>query len=177
MAGLGKNATEFADNIIAQWGEDALKDMVDQAMAEAPLPEELKGEWNGTTVFTSIQVPEATADKAAKEGCDIGAAIKKLKDKPMPTKIRLDGARSGSGNMFMQISFQGKPGDPVNATYHYDNGVLTINQGIKGGSITMRGNARRMTQGYDISGTSVVTLGAGDKRIVMSGTFKVTKPH
>ena len=177
FAGLGKNAGEFADNVIAQWGEDFLKDIVDQAMAEAPLPGELKGLWTGTTVFTSIKVPEATSDKAGKEGCDIGAAIKKLKDKPLPTKMTLDGARGGSGNMVMQISFQGKPGDPVNATYHYDNGALTVSQGLKGGSITMKGNARRMTQGYDIAGTSAASIGAGDARITMSGTFKVTKPH
>lgn len=174
---LGGSKAEFIDNIMAQWGEDLIKGMVDQAMAEAPLPAELKGEWNGTTVFTSIQVPEAASDKAGKEGCNIGAMIKALQGKVLPTKMRLNGAPSGVGSMFMQISFQGKPGSPVNARYTYSGGALTINQGIKGGSITMHGEATRMTQGYAISGTTVATLGTGGANIVMSGKFDVTKPH
>lgn len=174
---LGGSKAEFIDNIMAQWGEDLIKGMVDQAMAEAPLAAELKGEWTGTTVFTSIQVPETAPKGAGKEGCDIGAIIKALKDKPLPTKMRFDGAPSGSGSMFMQISFQGKQGSPINAHYTYSNGALTINQGVKGSAITMHGEARRMTQGYAISGTTVFAGGKGDARIVMSGTFNVTKPH
>jgi hypothetical protein len=177
VAGLGKNATEFADNVIAQWGEDVLKDMIDQAMAEAPLPEELKGVWTGTTTFTSINMPEGATEKAGKEGCDIGAMIKALKNKPLATKMRMDGAPSGSGSMFLQLSYQGKQGEPINATYHYTNGVLSISQGIENGSISLKGNARRMTQGYDISGTAVGKIGATENKIVLTGNFKVTKPH
>lgn len=172
---LGGDAAGFVDNIMAQWGEDFVKGMVDQAMAEAPLAAELKGVWTGTTVFTSIQVPEAAAKKAGKDGCDISGMIKALKDKPMATKMRFDGAPSGSGKMFMQISFQGKQGEPINAHYTYKSGALTISQGVKGGSIRLRGEATRMTQGYAISGTTVAVLGAGGSQITMSGKFGVTK--
>ncbi|HEY3415298.1 MAG TPA: hypothetical protein VGM23_00310, partial [Armatimonadota bacterium] len=86
---LGKDATDYADNVIAQWAEDVLKDLVDKAMAEAPLAAELKGVWTGTTTFTSITVPESNA-KAGGEGCDFSAIIKALKDKPLATTMRLD---------------------------------------------------------------------------------------
>lgn len=173
---IGKSATEVADNIIAQWAEDALKDMVDQAMAEPPLPEELKGRWSGTTVFTSITFPESVSSKAQKEGCDLKGAIKALENKPLPTTMQFDGVPSGNGRMVLQMSTQGKQGSPVNASYKYSKGTLTISQGVEGGHISMTGQAKRMTQGYTISGSVVANVGSGDNKITMRGNFKVTKP-
>jgi hypothetical protein len=173
---LGGSKAEFIDNIMAQWGEDYIKEMVDQAMAQAPLPAELKGGWTGTTVFSSIQVPEAASEKAAKDGCDIFGAFKKLQGKPLGTNMHLDGSPSGSGNAVVHISFGGK-GSPISARYTYSAGTMTINQGIKGGTVSMKGDAKRMTQGYAMGGPITLTAGANGVFITMSGEFDVTKPH
>lgn len=174
---VGKDATTFGDNVVAQWAEDVLKELVDQAMAQAPLGKELKGVWTGTTVFTSIEVPEAAAESAAKDGCNIGAAIKALKDKPMSTSLRLDGAASGSGNMVLQISASGGSGHPVPGRYSYDGGVVRVSQGVKGGVLAFSGEVKRMTQGYAASGP--ISFGGTGKQagFRMSGKFDVTKSH
>lgn len=173
----GKNPKEFLDNVVGQWAEDALKDLVDEAMAEAPLPQELNGLWTGTSVFTSIDLPEIP--KSGKEGCDldIAGASKALEGKPLGTTMRFAGSRTGSGTMTLQMSHGKEAGDPVNANYRYENGVMTISQGTKGGHITLRGNAMRMTKGYAMRGTLTGTAGAGKAVIRMSGNFSVTKPH
>ncbi|MEI6915494.1 MAG: hypothetical protein WCL39_10210, partial [Armatimonadota bacterium] len=170
---FGSNGKDFADNVMAQWVEDIVKDLVDKAMAEAPLAEELKGLWSGTTVFTSIQVPQAASDKAKKEGCDIAGEFKKMEGKPMPTTLSFDGSPSGSGNATLKIS----KGSPTTARYTYSAGAMTISQAIKGGTISMRGQATRMTQGYAMSGPVTMAGGSNGVFISMSGSFNVTKSH
>jgi hypothetical protein len=65
----------------------------------------------------------------------------------------------------------------VNARYSYNAGTLTIHQGVQGGTVSLQGQAKRMTKGYAISGTASMVMGSGDKVITMSGTFSVTKAH
>ena len=178
---LGGSATGFVDNVMASMGEDIIKEMVDKAMAEAPIAAELKGLWTGSVVYTSIQVPEADSEKAAKEGCDIGAQFKKLEGKPLPISIHFDGSPSGSGNAIFSYtqnpSMKMSKGSSVNLRYTYSAGAMTISQGINAGTISIRGEARRLTQGYSMGGPIRVAGGGNGIHISMSGTFNVTKPH
>ena len=173
----GENPTEFLNNVVGQWAEDALKELVDQVMAEAPLASELSGVWTGTTVFTSVGLPAVPPAKQSKEGCDIAGAIKALEGKPLTTKMKIVGSRTGSGSMTLQLSHGKQAGSPANASYTYNEGAITINQGMEGSHLTLRGNATRMTQGYSMSGTAAGSIGGGESVIRLSGTFKVTKPH
>lgn len=173
----GKNPTEFLDNVVGQWVEDALKDLVDEALAEPPLPQELAGLWTGTTTFTSIQVPESTAKQAEKEGCDLGSMIKALEGKPLPTTMRFARSSRTAGSVALVINQPKGGGSPVNARYEYSDGTITINQGVKGGHLTLTGNAVRMTKGYSMSGSITGSAAAGKATIKMSGNFKVTKPY
>ena len=173
---FGSSGTDYVDNVMANWIEDAIKGMVDQAMAEAPIAKELKGFWTGSTVFTSIDAPPADTAKASKVGCDIGDIFRKLKGKSLPTSLRLDGAPSGSGSAVLQISLGGKA-SPASVRYNYSSGVLTIHQGIKGGTISIKGEASRMTQGYSISGPITITGGEKGIHITLSGSINITKLH
>jgi hypothetical protein len=172
---VGENPAAFADTVIASWNENVLKEMVDQAMAEAPQPAELKGLWTGTTLITSVIVPEVSA-KAKKEGCNMDK-LKELKGKSLPTSIRFSGSPSGSGSATVSMQFQPGKGQPFTGRYTYNKGSISIKHSAKGASVGLDGKVQRMTQGYAMNGKTRIRYGGGGFSMSIDGNFDLTKPR
>ena len=149
--------------------------MVDQAMAEAPQPAELKGLWTGTTLITSVIVPEVT-EKAKKEGCNMDK-LKELKGKSLATFINFSGSPSGSGSAEVTIQFQPGKGQPFAARYTYKTGSISIKHTAKGASVSLDGKMQRMTQGYAMNGILRIRYGSEGLSMAIDGNSDLTKPH
>lgn len=171
---VGKSPKEFVDSVVASWVDDTLKGLVESALQESPVPQEMVGSWTGTTIFTSVQIPQAAQAKAKKEGCDIAGEFKKLQGKTLATTMRLGAQGGGWGDMSLAIAF-GKGSSPINTRYAYNEGVFNVAQAIKDGNLTMRGDATRKTSGYSLSGTIRIRAGGLGTGIVMDGTFDYSK--
>ena len=172
---VGDRTGEFIDNVVAQWADDALKEIVDQAMAEPPQPYEMKGTWTGDTLITSVSVPEPS-EKAKKEGCNF-EQIKKLKGKKCATTISLGGPTGGAGSSTISIAFSAGKAQAIPGKYTYSNGDFTATSSQKGVTITYKGKAVRMTQGLAMKGDMHLKWGGEGMFISMSGDFDVSKSH
>jgi hypothetical protein len=168
---LGASASDFVNNIMAQWGEDYIKGVVDDVMAEAPLPEEIGGKWTGTTVFSDVDVSQIKNPKA--QGCDLGEIFAQLKGKTLLTTLNVQQSSTGVGNASLKIS-AGKDSESVPARYTYNNGQFTLKAtSSEFGALTVDTRVVRRTQGYSMSGTVVFTAPG----IRMAGPIKLSKSH
>ncbi len=174
VTAMGENAKGYVDSVIGQLADDVVKNLVDEALRGCPEPEEMAGKWTGTTTFTVINVPPPA--EAKKEGCnfDLGAILKALKGKALPTTLTLNG--KGSGTLILTVN--GKSGNPTTGSYTYDraSGAFSFSCGQKGMTVSYKGKAIRAEDNYDLSGNAHISFGATGQQIAyMGGNWKVSK--
>ncbi len=168
---MGANAAEFADNIMAEWGEDYIKEIIDDMMAEPPLPEEIGGMWTGTIVFTSIKVNRP--DNAKSGECDFSKIFEQLKGKSLPSQLNVQRSSQNYGNASLMMKVQ-KEGKWIPGRYTYNNGDWKFDvDAAKEGRLSANTKIVRKTEGYSMSGT--IALSAPG--MTMSGTIKLSKSH
>ena len=168
---LGRNPSGFADNIVGQWADDMLKEIVDNALLEAPRAAELAGKWTGYVMFTEVTVPEAAKKQ---EGCDFNEFLKAFKDRKLPTTIVFDGVPADRGSFRMMIT-AGEGGEYKSYAYTYKEGALAVSQKVDEAMITMNGTARRQDKGYMMEGSISGSQATKNGTISMSGVWQVKK--
>lgn len=168
---LGKNPAEFADNIVGQWVDDLLKNIVDNALLEAPRAAELAGNWKGFVRFTDITVPESAKKQ---EGCNFDEFIKALKDRNIPATIQFPGVPAESGTFRMMLSVGDEPAWQ-SYPYTYRDGTLSVRHTIEKAFVTMSGTARLQDTGYMMEGKISATQSAKGGEMRMSGIWQVKK--
>lgn len=174
----GGNLKDVVDTMMGSWVDSQIKDIVDSVMREAPVPEEVRGIWKGTTIFSIVNVPEPK--KTNSQGCDIGIlqAMKDMKGKALPTYINLSGDPSGHGSATIQLKVQNRPGSPMPLKYTYrEDGMIEIFGGDKGVAVKYTGNIQRTENGYTMKGKTTITW--GDTRrpfLYLAGDWDASKP-
>jgi hypothetical protein len=162
---MGGTLTDYIENLVAAGITDAvLTDLVNQALAVAPDPEQIDGTYKGSMTVVKVDIPEGQ-EKAAKEG-NCAMIFKQLEGKKLPLTLKI----SATGGT---VQMTGKSGGG-SGSCEYSNGTITMKVSSEGSTITMTGKAKlRKEGGVEMSGTFVLPYKGTP--IKMTGTWTASK--
>lgn len=146
------------DELFAEGMDDLVKGLVEEAMAESPTADEMNGLWKGTVTITAVTIPPGA--KTKNEDCDFGKALKDLQGKTLPAELSVKIGNSGYGNGTFKFGKKGQE-SPIPVDLDYKDGKLSGTGGVKGGAMSVNGNASRGDNGYGMTGSARLT-GTGD---------------
>lgn len=162
---MGGTLTDYIENLVAAGITDAvLSDLVNQALAVAPDPEQIDGTYKGSMQVVSVDIPEGQ-EKAAKEG-NCAMIYEELEGKNLPMTLKI----SATGGT---VQMSGKSGSG-SGSCEYSGGAISMKVSSQGSTITLTGKAKlRKEGGVEMSGTFVLPYKGTP--IKMKGTWTASK--
>ncbi|MFZ4579534.1 MAG: hypothetical protein ACOYOB_14170 [Myxococcota bacterium] len=162
---IGATVGEYIENLVANGVTNAwLSDFVNQAIAIAPDPGQVDGQYTGGLLVVNIDIPPGSEKTAEDAKCR--EAFLQLKGKTIPLNLKVD-ATNGTAAM---TNDKGS----ATGTCSYSGGNLTVSVTNDGSTLTMTGVAKlRKEGGVGLSGSWRLPFKGSP--ILLTGTWTAAK--